>query len=278
MSGHLRRIVITDLDGTLLDHRTYQWDKAAPALKRLRELAIPVVFCSSKTAAELGWFADQMELRGPWIVENGGGIQIPAHLLRSPPEGYAIQREIHRRDLGLRYEEIVSRLGRLRSLYGFRFRGFADMTTEEVSSRCGISIEEAHRSLEREYDEPVLFEETYRMDEFRQRLDESGLKLLTGGRFLHVTGKSDKGAAVRELVRVFRKEWGKVGSLGLGDSENDLPLLEAVDVAVIIPNPDSRSGLRSEDIPHCRTAPLPGPAGWRFAVEEWLDTANGVSP
>jgi mannosyl-3-phosphoglycerate phosphatase len=272
----VRRIVVTDLDGTLLDHHTYRWDKAAPALNRLRDLAIPVVFCSSKTAAELSWFADQMDLRGPWIVENGGGIQIPAHMLRFPPEGYAIQRGIYRLDLGLRYEEIVARLGRLRSLYGFRFRGFADMTSEEASASCGISIEEARRSLEREYDEPVLFEETNRMDEFRQKLEESGLKFLAGGRFLHVTGNNDKGAAVRELFRVFREEWGMVRSLGLGDSENDLSMLAVVDVAVIIPNPDSRSSLRSGQFPHCRTAPLPGPAGWRIAVEEWLDTANGA--
>lgn len=276
MSRQVRRIVVTDLDGTLLDHNTYRWDEAAPALDRLRALAIPVVFCSSKTAAELGWFAEQLDLRGPWIVENGGGIQIPANLLRSPPEGYAIQRGIYRRDLGVRYEGIVSRLGELRFLHDLRFRGFADMTAEEVSSRCGISIEEAQRSLKREYDEPLLFEETNRIDELRQRLDESGLRLLAGGRFLHVTGRNDKGTAVCELLRVFREEWGEVTSLGLGDSENDRSLLAAVDEGVIIPNPNSRDSLNPGDCSHCRTAPLPGPAGWRVAVEEWLDSANWV--
>lgn len=276
MSPQVRRIIVTDLDGTLLDHRTYQWDEAAPALDRLRALAIPVVFCSSKTAAELGWFAKQMDLRGPWIVENGGGIQIPAHLLRSPPGGYAIQRGIYRRDLGLRYESIVSRLGQLRFLHGLRFRGFADMTAEEVSSRCGISIEEAQRSLKREYDEPLLFEETNRIDEFRQRLDESGLRFLAGGRFLHVTGGNDKGTAVRELLRVFREEWREVRSLGLGDSENDRSLLAAVDEGAIIPNPNSRGSLSPGEFSHCRTSPLPGPAGWRIVVEEWLDAANEV--
>lgn len=48
-------LVSTDLDGTLLDHHTYSWHAALPALQKCSELAIPVVLNTSKTLAEVEW-------------------------------------------------------------------------------------------------------------------------------------------------------------------------------------------------------------------------------
>lgn len=48
-----RTLVFTDLDGTLLDHETYSFEAARTTLERLEKLSVPVVFNSSKTAAEL---------------------------------------------------------------------------------------------------------------------------------------------------------------------------------------------------------------------------------
>jgi mannosyl-3-phosphoglycerate phosphatase len=46
-------LVITDLDGSLLDHHTYSWQAAEAWLARLEEHEVPLVICSSKTAAEI---------------------------------------------------------------------------------------------------------------------------------------------------------------------------------------------------------------------------------
>lgn len=55
-------LVFTDLDGTLLDIHTYDWRPASAWLDKLQDHQIPVILCSSKTAAEtleiqqdLGW-------------------------------------------------------------------------------------------------------------------------------------------------------------------------------------------------------------------------------
>lgn len=42
-------ILFSDLDGTLLDHDTYDWSPAQPALKQLAALEVPLVLTSSKT-------------------------------------------------------------------------------------------------------------------------------------------------------------------------------------------------------------------------------------
>lgn len=46
-------LVFSDLDGTLLDSHSYDWQPAAPWLTRLREANVPVILCSSKTSAEM---------------------------------------------------------------------------------------------------------------------------------------------------------------------------------------------------------------------------------
>lgn len=73
-----RRIVVfTDLDGTLLDHATYRFDAALPALRLLKARQIPLVVCSSKTASEIEALRNRLRLSHPFISENGGAIFVP---------------------------------------------------------------------------------------------------------------------------------------------------------------------------------------------------------
>ncbi|MBM4388831.1 MAG: HAD hydrolase family protein, partial [Deltaproteobacteria bacterium] len=46
-------IIFTDLDGTLLDSRTYSFEQAEPALELIKRRRIPLIICSSKTRAEI---------------------------------------------------------------------------------------------------------------------------------------------------------------------------------------------------------------------------------
>ena len=63
-------VVITDLDGALLDHKTYSYQKALPALHRLKATATPLVPLSSKTEAEITALLKEMGFLGtaPFIV------------------------------------------------------------------------------------------------------------------------------------------------------------------------------------------------------------------
>ena len=67
-----RMIVFSDLDGTLLDHETYSFEPARPALDRLKREGHVLVLASSKTAAEIAPLRDAMGFSHcPAIVENG---------------------------------------------------------------------------------------------------------------------------------------------------------------------------------------------------------------
>jgi len=71
------RLVFTDLDGTLLDRRTYSWEAARPALEQLQRHGIPCVLVTSKTRAEVAFWRCLFQNREFFIVENGASVFIP---------------------------------------------------------------------------------------------------------------------------------------------------------------------------------------------------------
>ena len=81
-----RFVIFTDLDGTLLDHHTYSYDAARPALERLRKSEIPLIMVSSKTRIEIEVLRTEIGNREPFIPENGGAIFIPDDYDLSVPD------------------------------------------------------------------------------------------------------------------------------------------------------------------------------------------------
>ena len=65
--------VVSDVDGTLMDH-SYDLTPAKETIKLLQKLSIPVILCTSKTAAEVKVIRKQLNLTDPYIVENGAAI------------------------------------------------------------------------------------------------------------------------------------------------------------------------------------------------------------
>ena len=70
-------VIFTDLDGTLLDHNSYGWEKAEPALRLCRESRIPLILVSSKTRSEIRALQQELGLSSPFVSENGGGVFFP---------------------------------------------------------------------------------------------------------------------------------------------------------------------------------------------------------
>ena len=75
-------IVVTDLDGTLLDHHSYSFRPAMPALACLRSLGIPCILNSSKTFDEMLELREKLNNTSPFVCENGGAVFIPSCLFQ----------------------------------------------------------------------------------------------------------------------------------------------------------------------------------------------------
>ncbi len=258
-------IFFTDLDGTLLDHETYSAAPARPALAALRQAGIPLVFCTSKTRLETERWRRALANVDPFIVENGGAVFVPEGSLGPGGASGPVAGGDRVLEFGRPYAEIRRAFEEIRASTGLPLRGFGDMTVDEIARRSGLGPADAALAARREYDEPFVGLEPGHAARVRQEAEARGLRIVAGGRFDHLIGGNDKGRAVRALRSLYEEIRGPVRTVGLGDSANDLPMLQAVDIAVVVPRPD---GVRLESAGPAGAivAPSPGPEGWRAAV------------
>lgn len=263
-------LIFTDLDGTLLDHETYSFDPAQEALREVKRRGIPLVLCTSKTRAEVERYRQLLNNDDPFIVENGGATFIPMDYF---PFTYPCRRNVdgyHVIEYGIPYPRLVDTLRAVRAESGAKIRGFSDLSVEQVAALTGLPVEEAGLAKTREYDEPFFVkgppEELGRVKTlFRKR----GLRCTRGGRLHHLTGLNDKGKAVADVVRLFEKALGEVRTVGIGDSQNDLPMLWAVDVPILVQRVDGRYDPTVKAPRLIRVGGI-GPQGWRTAVLDLL--------
>lgn len=259
-------VVFTDLDGTLLDPYTYSYHEVVPVITELKSREIPVVFCSAKTRAEQDVYRRELDINDPFIVENGGGIFIPKDYFSFPIEHTRETECYYVIELGISYELVREKLKRVGKQLGLEIRGFGDLTAQEVSEDSGLSLELATRAKQREYDETfTIIGEDEDKEKALQEMKEEGLNVTHGGRYLDAMGGNDKGKAVDILTHLFRKEYGTLKAIGVGDSQNDLPMLAAVDVAVLVQKPgDYWEEIYLADVYRAEGV---GPRGWVKAIK-----------
>ena len=264
-------LIFTDLDGTLLDHDTYRWDEAKPALSLCRRLEVPVILVSSKTRAELHALHIELGLSSPFVSENGGGIFFPAESPLEPPSEALRVDGLRRWSLGSFYPELVAALQEIRKELSWNIRGFSDMPVEEVSKLTGLDSERARLAAMREYDEPFVVLGLEEVD--RKRLGEAaakrGLQVTEGGRFYHLHGTSDKGQAFDKLARWYERHCGPVTTMAIGDGPNDFAMLKRADYPVLVKSPRTYPEIL-EEIPSLKITEQPGPSGWNAAVNAFL--------
>ena len=248
-----RLIVVSDLDGTLMDHKTYEYSPTLPAIARLKQRGGLLVLASSKTAREMVPLYNVLDLYpAPMIVENGAALVRATQLSVSPAEETDI------------YQKIRLVLSKLRA----PFRGFGDMTVAEVSAATGLTIEAAALAKARQFTEPGLWEGS--RDErrsFEARLADYGLVAQQGGRFLTLSFGGTKAGQMAQVLQ----EHGPATTIALGDAPNDAEMIARADFGVVHRN-DHGPGLPAFNCEDRILRPnAPGPNGWAEAMTHLLD-------
>ncbi len=278
-------LVFTDLDGTLLDHHTYAWKEALPALEHCRKSGVPVILVSSKTRAEMDVLHRQLNLSAPFISENGGGVFFPRKAFRVAPAG-AFEAEtlgpnenegLWQWSLGTPYVHLIGALKEIRKDLGWSIKGFSEMDISEISRLTGLDEPSSRLAAMREFDEPFFFEGESPKD-LKPLYDlaaERSLMIVSGGRFRHLLGNNHKGNAMAKLKTWYNRQYAIQGegdpipTIALGDSPNDFSMLARADFPVLILSERSFPGLNKK-IPKLKTTQYKGPKGWNAAILDIL--------
>ena len=265
-----RWVIFTDLDGTLLDRKTYDWSAAAGAIEQLKRCHVPIVFCSSKTWKEQSYYQAKLGLKEPCIVENGSAIILPAESFRSEDLPNHRQVDDHLMiELGDTAARIQSKLDEIQMKLGLCFRRFATMTDEQVAKLTGLTTEQATRARARDYSETIDANfAPQEWSDFQDALFQEELTCVSGGHLHTVTSRANsKGRAIEILRQLLRKRDGEFTSVGLGDSSNDRSMLEKMDIAFQVQRPDKT--WHDLKLPNVIRVGV-GPLGWSEAVTRVL--------
>jgi mannosyl-3-phosphoglycerate phosphatase family protein len=313
-----QKILFTDIDGTLVDINTAEYGKETNKLiKIIKEKNIPLILTSAKTRLEQNKIREDLGLSDPFIVENGGAIVIPkgyfpdnalrniGYLLRETQENendtrdnasdnarYVDHTTVVIIELGKSADYVRAKLSNIRKRYNISFRGVADISIEELSNFTSISKEQARRMAQRDYGETILQIQNEDIARFIKYVQEEGMKVIHGGRFFDVTVGTDKGIAVGILKKLFKDKFhNNVTFFGIGDSTNDIPMLDLMDIPILVQRQDSSwinySGIKVKNATSVGSSNSSisssnnvikikgiGPSGWENAIRKIILELN----
>ncbi len=217
---------MTDLDGCLLDTKTYDHEEASPYINEIKEMGIEIIFNSSKTRLEQLYYRRVWSLNNIFAVENGAAVYIPT------------RRDFERIVNGVEKRVIDEKIMDLKEKTRGKLLWLEDMSPADFSYITGLPVELAVLALEREYS--TLFHPLRigrrELETVIGEIESRGLKAFTGsGRVYVVSGSHDKGVAARQIIEYVSRR-GRVKSIGVGDGLNDYPMLTVTDYAIVLGN------------------------------------------
>ena len=233
-----RPLVFTDLDGTLLDHHSYSFAPAKATLAELANRQIPVIPTTSKTFSEIVELRHQAGLTGPFIAENGAAVFLPQNQWPQQPEGTEAYRGYWLKSFAKPRQHWLNLLSEVAAEHQSHYLGFSQMTTEQISAATGLAQDSAALANARLFSEPLQWLGTdTQKQSFKQKMQAAGAYVLQGGRFVHISDHCNKGLALNWLRHLYQTEQQGIYTIALGDSYNDIDMLETADIAVQIKTP-----------------------------------------
>ena len=258
---------MTDLDGTLLSHDTFNFSPIKQEIKELLRRGITIIPASSKTRAEVEVFCSELGEELVFIFENGAGI-VNSHLLFNKVSTKSDLTPCHGKPIfQLRSLWNAKISVSLRSHCQFLFT----MDSKMQADYLGLSGGDLTRALDRQFSIPFIFNGPPNLfSELQHEASQVGLTVQCGGRVCNLSGEHSKAIYVEPIRRLATKQGLSPIIVGFGDGLNDYELLVASDIACVIPRSDGSCLEIDSDANDVIIAERVAPQGWLDVAQEAL--------
>jgi mannosyl-3-phosphoglycerate phosphatase len=263
----MQKVIFTDIDGTLLDSYFPDLNKAKKLVEKTLQNGIHLILCSSKTELEQDLIRSNIQLKEPFIVENGGATIIPLGYFKKSKFDHSKKfQNKYIIETGGSSSKIRSLLKKIRTKHKINFKGTSDLSIPELSKITKLSEDYAERMIKRKYSETIVQIDSKDMPNFVINVEELGLKVIPGGQYFDITLGNDKGTAAKILMDIFRREYeNNVIFFGIGDSKNDESMLSLMNLPILVQKADtSWQNLRIDNLQKVNGI---GTKGWEVALE-----------
>ncbi len=220
---------------------------------------IPVIPCTSKTASEVRHFREENGLSDPFIVENGAAVY--GCYENSSSEWELI--------LGKSYKELNIILSNISEKVNYNLTPLNDLSKKQIFQLTGLSDQGINRALDRHWSVPFLNPPEDIFHKVKLICESYNVHVFKGNRMSHLLSReSHKGKAVNKLKVHMQNKNVKI--IALGDSQNDLPLLEYADIPIVVPGKNGpnkylQNGINSGFF---KLANAPHAEGWSNSIED----------
>ncbi len=262
--------IFTDLDGSLLNHNNFEFKEIKDFILDCIKNGIKIIPNTSKTNSEIQVFLDQLGQNLPFIVENGAAI----HNLD------LVHPKIKVKNNSLVFSRSLPEILKLfekKIPIDFQKRCFflKDMSSIEQMKILGLNKKYLPFALKRNYSIPLVFEGSKDIvKEFTNLLKDIGMKLHEGGRIYNICDDCSKGKAMMTLIEKLKNEFDSNSyTIVVGDSPNDISMLNVSDQPCIIPLPNKKNLCHLKDKKIIR-ATQSAPQGWEEVVRASLNKIN----
>jgi len=112
-----------------------------------------------------------------------------------------------------------------------------------------------------------LLHDEERKNDFLEKIHQLGLNSTQGGRFLTISSHHDKAKALKWIKNSLENDYQtKFISIALGDGENDISMINACDIKILIKN-NNEHLQRSDWV----LSEMCGPSGWNQEIMKVLN-------
>ena len=259
-------LIFTDLDGSLLNHNNFEFKEIKGFILQCIKNGIKIIPNTSKTEEEIQVFLKQLGKNLPFIVENGAAIHnldLVDSKIKSKNNSIVFSRSLN---------EILEQF-KINIPIDFQKRCFflKDMSPIDQMKILGLNKKYLPFALNRYYSMPLVFEGPKEIkNEFINLLKKIGMKLHEGGRVYNISDDCSKGKAMTTLIEILKKDLDyKTHTIVIGDSPNDISMLNDCDQPCIIPLPNKNNLCHLKDQKIIR-AIQSAPQGWEEVVRASL--------